>query len=181
MGWTSFNLNKPVKEWFINDYIGINNNQEVIDVSIIKRKTLYAAIRDKETNKVFALVFLLRLSPRSYYNFSYKDMDETMEPFYYDCPMKIINKLTATDNENSNIWRNKVLDYHNKMNIAKKSIIKIRGGIEFTNGMTYFYFKKDGHKIFAGRLLDNNIFSKECKVSINKFPDVLMSKECEFI
>lgn len=37
----------------------------------------------------------------------HKDMDETMEPYYYDCPAKILALLTPTDDDRANAWRNK--------------------------------------------------------------------------
>ena len=35
----------------------------------------------------------------------YKDMDETMGPYYYDCPKAILDMLTPTDNDTANEWR----------------------------------------------------------------------------
>lgn len=35
----------------------------------------------------------------------YKDMDETMGPYYYDCPVSILNLLSPTDNQTANEWR----------------------------------------------------------------------------
>jgi len=39
------------------------------------------------------------------YNFGYKDMDETMGPYSYDCPRSILDKLTPTDHEYALKWR----------------------------------------------------------------------------
>ena len=49
-----------------------------------------------------------------------KDMDETMLPFYYDCPESILKLLTPTDNKNANIWREKC----RKRNKDKKVLAK---------------------------------------------------------
>lgn len=38
-------------------------------------------------------------------NFSYKDMDETMIPCYYDCPESILKLLSDTNNENALEYR----------------------------------------------------------------------------
>lgn len=40
-----------------------------------------------------------------YWNFSYKEMDESMCPYSFDCPVGILNLLTPTDSENANEWR----------------------------------------------------------------------------
>lgn len=40
-----------------------------------------------------------------YWNFGYKDMDETVGPCECDCPKSILDLLTPTDNEIANMWR----------------------------------------------------------------------------
>ena len=54
---------------------------------------------------VFGVVFLTSTDSKDYFNFSYKDMDETVGPCYYDCPKGILDLLTPTDNEWANNWR----------------------------------------------------------------------------
>ena len=66
---------------------------------------VYAAIPEQE-QRVFAVVFLTRVDNKDYYNFYYKDMDESMCPCEYDCPKSILNLLDETENEYSNEWRN---------------------------------------------------------------------------
>ena len=39
------------------------------------------------------------------YNIGYKNMDETMHPYFYNCPKKLLNSLADTDNEDANNWR----------------------------------------------------------------------------
>ena len=57
--------------------------------------------------QVFGVVFLTSTDSKDYYNFSYKDMDESMGPCYYDCPKGILDLLTPTDSEWANNWRAK--------------------------------------------------------------------------
>lgn len=64
----------------------------------------YAAMKSAKENKVWALVVLTDVTDGE---FAYKDMDETMEPFYYDCPNSILRLLTPTENERANNWRRK--------------------------------------------------------------------------
>ena len=49
-----------------------------------------------------AVVFLTQVEKGMFY---YKDMSETMGPCYYDCPESILKKLSPTDNEYANEWR----------------------------------------------------------------------------
>ena len=64
--------------------------------------TYYSACKNKETNKVFALIALTSVSDGELY---YKDMEENMHPYAYDCPQTILDLLTETDNELANEWR----------------------------------------------------------------------------
>lgn len=73
--------------------------------SSMKGSTYYGAIKQKNTEKVFAVVFLTSTDMKDYFNFSYKDMDETCGPYYYDCPKGILDLLTPTDSEYANAWR----------------------------------------------------------------------------
>ncbi len=43
------------------------------------------------------------------YGWGYKPMDETMGPYYYDCPVSYIDKASAPLNESSKRWREEVL------------------------------------------------------------------------
>jgi hypothetical protein len=68
--------------------------------------TYYGAIEVKRNNivdKVFGVVFLTTVTDRHW--ICYKDMDDTMIPYNYDCPISILNLLTPTDDANANEWR----------------------------------------------------------------------------
>ena len=58
MGWTSFPMHEPVREWFKREYT--DDQREVLDVALVKRSTLYAAVRIRTTGQVVAFVFLIR-------------------------------------------------------------------------------------------------------------------------
>lgn len=61
--------------------------------------------------EVFGVVFLTSVKNSDYFNFSYKDMDETCGPYEVKCPMSIIKLLTPTDNERANEWRRNCKEY----------------------------------------------------------------------
>jgi hypothetical protein len=48
---------------------------------------------------------LYRVSPSSFYNFTYKDMDETVGPGAYHAPRRVLEALTPTEHEYANQWR----------------------------------------------------------------------------
>ena len=69
-------------------------------------KSIYEPLPEDE-QKVFAVVFLTSVDSKDYFNFAYKDMDESMGPCYYDCPKSILDLLSPTDNEYALNWREK--------------------------------------------------------------------------
>lgn len=113
MGWTFDHKDKEVKviDFFKERFFHDNEKSkgEVIDGGVKNFKTAYMAykITDKITNKfeIFALVCLLSYKPKDFYNFGFKDMDETCGPNESDCPEKIMKLLTPTDNEYALRWR----------------------------------------------------------------------------
>lgn len=176
MGWMCFPMHKPVKDWFIEN---IDKEKcEVLDVAIVNRNTLYGAIREKETGDVICVVYLIRWSPRSEYNFCYKSMSEFAGPGVIDCPLRILNLLTPlNDDKDSNgwarEWREKVKKYWEKKKSlnAKSVVIKVNEPITFTNGSSYHYFLKEKNRITAG-VVENNKFIPYTRVnlrSIHKF------------
>lgn len=60
-----------------------------------------------EEQEIFAVVFLTSVDMKDYHNFSYKDMDESVGPCYYDCPKNILDILSPTDSEFAKEWRRK--------------------------------------------------------------------------
>jgi len=81
----------------------------VVDCAVVGCNTAYLAYATGDAggvSKVGAMVCLL-CHPRGYHNFGYKDMDESLHPFYYDCPERILRRLTPCDDEEANRWRQK--------------------------------------------------------------------------
>ena len=128
MGWTSYHatrfkevkrdykstmtvdVKREMDEEIFRGWETSNSNCKLIK-STMYGSTYYGAIQKTNNNtkesKVFAVVVLTSVENHKYFNLSYKDMDETEHPFYYDCPESILKLLTPTDNENANIWREK--------------------------------------------------------------------------
>jgi hypothetical protein len=53
--------------------------------------------------------------------YGHKDMDESMGPYYFDCPLSFLQIATVTNQE----WRNKVIDYHKQLNVARKNLKRL--------------------------------------------------------
>lgn len=65
---------------------------------------------NKKTNTYFALVCRIHFERDSYYNFSYNDMDESENPYFYNCPKRIMDIIERSKpvNDMSKEWRMKV-------------------------------------------------------------------------
>lgn len=119
MGWTSQKANfykngtvdrKAEMDSIFKEEDSVNKKYHFKTLkSAIVGSTYYAAIEKTDNitkeKEIFALICLTRVEKNSYYNFSYKDMDETMGPFECNCPAGILNLLTPTDNKYANEWR----------------------------------------------------------------------------
>lgn len=130
MGWTSYHAThykngKVDKKAECDAYWieGLNAGHfEVIKSSMVGN-VYYGAIKPllKDEQEVFAVVFLTSVDNKDYFNFSYKDMDETMLPYNFDCPIGILNLLSKTDNECALEWRKKCFEKHNEKSKEKKN------------------------------------------------------------
>lgn len=91
---------------------------EVLKSSMVG-STYYAAIKSfNKTNGyeyITAAVCLTSTNNKDYFNFAYKDMDESCGPGYCDCPKGILDMLSPTENEYALEWRKACYE-----NIAKK-------------------------------------------------------------
>ena len=121
-------------------------------------KSLKKAIKDKQGNieyvylpeneqGVWAAIFLTSTDMKDYYNFSYKDMDETCGPCHNECPVSILKLLTKTESKYANDWRQACWDYHSKKKNNLNDISKLRVGskVKFVaNGKEYIMRKEFG-------------------------------------
>ena len=119
MGWTWYSAtewkgNKIDRKAECDKYFTYTNSPYEVLKSSMVGTTYYAAI--KKGDIVFAAIFLTSTNG---WDFGYKDMDETMLPFYFDCPFSILNLLTETDNEWANRWRQRCKD---KAAMKKKQV-----------------------------------------------------------
>lgn len=126
---------------------GLNEGWYRVEKSVVIGSVYYAAVTKLkkyggegnppidipfDEQKTFASVFLTSVKNNDYYNFAYKDMDESMMPYYFDCPMSILNLLSPTDNERCNEWRAACRERHEQKK-SKTSVSKLPIGsvIEF--------------------------------------------------
>lgn len=118
--------------------------------SSITRRVYYAAVElvrlPAGEREVWACVCLTRYNPKARDGdiFGYKDMEESMGPYHYDCPAAILDLLTPTNNQNALAWRAKCREAAvQRRNLAAKpkprpgQIIVFEAPLEFSNGTRF--------------------------------------------
>ncbi len=110
MGWTYYatygNINRLDE---CRRHFGEQPSWATIVKDALVGTTYYAAMKDAKTNEIWALVVLTDIDNGE---FGYKDMSEDMLPYYFECPIKILELLSPTDCENAIEWRRHCYAYH---------------------------------------------------------------------
>jgi hypothetical protein len=146
MGWTI--THKPrgmsLKEFFSSEFDHVNTKTgwsgKVLDCAAHLGAAYIAyEIKKDDTRKVIAIICATRYYKDTYYNFGYKDMDEVEGPYYYDCPQRVLDLLTPTDNKTALEWRrkcqrrNEIRNSQPRLTVGR--IIEFEQPIQFSNGV----------------------------------------------
>ena len=132
MGWTSVNKPKGMSldEFFDKEFKC--DSLKLIGKGYTKNLSeYYRACYNVEKGVYFALVCKIHFG-KGYYNFSYKDMDESEDPYLYNCPKRIMDIIERSKpvNDMSKEWRmkvHKVLD----TKLTKGKVITFKKPIDF--------------------------------------------------
>lgn len=177
MGTTVMQKPDNVSEWMKKTLTWESERSKnvCLDVAIVERQTGYAAVEttypDGRT-EVWAAVFALGFYPRARWGetFSYKDMTESMGPRQTDCPRRILERLTPTDNKYANEWRAKCWErIHRRENNKLKpgDYIRFAEPLKFTDSETRFdTFRYDpifNRDRFVG-ILENGYDGLSCRI-----------------
>jgi len=111
MGWTFIQRNKGITnlEVFTAEFwVG-----RIVGIATPSPHETYVAYK-RDDGLVMGVVLLTRYNPRSTFNFGWKDMDEGMGPYAYNCPRRILALLSPVEllypdspwaQENATTWR----------------------------------------------------------------------------
>lgn len=144
------------REFFEAEFPTMLGERGEIVASGMGGSTFYAAVRNKDSGEVWALVVLTRRSS-GYFNFSYKEMSESMGPNEASAPAKVLNALTPTEDEYAIEWRKACREALVAKTAAKTAASKVKPGtviefeeaVEFSNGGKYTRFRFEGRNIFG--------------------------------
>lgn len=116
MGWTS-TYRRPgqkLTDFFIAEGLlsaspNATTRRSVLDSALVAYTEYYAAVEDLDTvtgaRHVWCATIKVHMVPRGSFNFDFKDMDETMGPYMYRCPRRILDLLTPTNSKFAQEWR----------------------------------------------------------------------------
>jgi len=158
MGWTCL-YDKPnnVKEYLdrMHTWHGETHDFTVLDSAIVSFRTYYAAVervcRATGVSEVSAAIVMLTFH-KTGEEFCYKELTENCGPHQVQCPMRILELLTDTDNKYAIEWREACLAYHDKRasgnGLKHGAIVTFKQPMKFTNGMEYSEMRvlKEGRK-----------------------------------
>lgn len=166
MGWTTMAMPGEGARAYLDSIYGWSDSQrsyKVLDSSLVGGREYYAAVeRTDLTNcnrEVFAGVALVRISRRTGEEFGYKGMSEDMGPYYYNCPVRILDKLRPSENQIVLDWRAKCREQAARTS-AKNKGGKLEAGkrvqfadpIRFTNGAEVSLFDIE-KQLFGNKLV----------------------------
>lgn len=94
--------------------------------SALKGNHLWQIEERVETGEKIIVLYLLSKQGRYY---GYKDMTESMGPYYYTCPISFLREVPVANAE----WREKVVEFHRQKTERRRQKIEI-GAIYTVNG-----------------------------------------------
>lgn len=139
MGWTE--THKPngmkIDDFFANFWDGSKCRWLGKGYLVERREYYRPAIT--EDGEAFAVVMMVSFNPRdTYFNFAYKDMEESMGPNIHRAPAAMLDLLDSygePKHEWAKEWRAKCRKYaERKAAIKNGAIVKFKRVLEFTDG-----------------------------------------------
>lgn len=140
---------------------------DLVDISV-KGHVAYCAVRVHATDVIFGLV--VKLS-RDHGDWCYKDIDEGMGPHYYDCPARILDNLSPTDDETSLEWRRKCRKNIEAKRTRKRpshgDTVTLDASIRFSDGVfeSVFTCEADSHRGRTRLLFRRKSDGMICKIT----------------
>jgi hypothetical protein len=146
MGWTGqaprFDGDK--KQWLINEFTSENGDFRwtISDLSI-KGSEAYCIYHqeDKKTGISVHEALVILISCRKE-EWSYKEMGETVHPYYYNAPKKLLDKIEGLYppfNEQAKQWRHKCREKQAK----SKTTVKDGDVVKFDKPLSFGWFTED--------------------------------------
>lgn len=154
MGWTTTHRDAGIRhlDWFRREFNLFDSKGSRLLALTSVGTTLYGALRKDESDDVVGIVILTRRQPAAYFNFGYKEMDENMLPYYFECPAKILAMLTPTEHKGALEWRARCQEEVDRRaarpRLKKGMRIRFKEPVAFTDGVKADTFEFIGRNAF---------------------------------
>lgn len=158
MGWTfpySTTTKKRLVDEILSDYRH-HPNWKIIKTALVG-SCFWMALHSLKTDEKFIVLYLMEKHDGTY---GYKDMDETMHPFFYNCPVSLLDMTTSPKNE-ANPWRiemrKKYAEKTAKRNERKANPAKVGDMVTVANVPGYYKVESErGPRSFLIRDVKTN-------------------------
>ena len=112
MGWL-FNSGCHTRQNIVDDLLGMystNDWRVMAHGSTAYGRRLWMCVQHPESNRGKSFILLCLLGVNDGY-WGYKDVDESMGPYYYDCPAKVLKVADDATSKYAKEWREGVATY----------------------------------------------------------------------
>lgn len=141
MGWLFMEKPRNVRRYFEEKFNWETEKavNRCLDIAM-KLNVCYAAIetvqKDTGAREVWAAVYLIKYvrNPYDGMDFGYKDQSEHMHPCQADCPARILDLLTDTDDQHANEWRTRCRIALTKRMPKVGTAVRFLNPIRFSDG-----------------------------------------------
>jgi hypothetical protein len=136
MGWLYCSSSRADLILHLKRDVATSTNLTPIDFSLAGN-FLYALvdIHPTETRPAYKTILVFKLaggnSESPHYRWGYKDMDESMGPYAYTCPLKFLDASTC-DNPGAIAWREACRAEHAKKALIAKGSKSLKVGLVYT-------------------------------------------------
>lgn len=126
-----------------HEFVAFVPSYRVLDYAQVALSEVYLAVETIATGEVWAGVTLVHRSRSG--EVTYKDMSESMGPYYFRCPARILDRLTPTTHEAAIEWRAKcrarLAERASRPKVTAGSRVRFAEPIKFSNGTEHDLFE----------------------------------------
>jgi len=170
---TVYNSGHLSAKEFVEKYVFPADDEgcKLIDISL-RGNVAYCAIQAPKTGRILAAVVRL---VKDNGNWNHRDMGEDSGPYYWDCPARILDQLSPTDNGYALEWRKRCRDRLKQTRATKDmkpgTVIKLEEPVTFSDGVTESVFTCEVWQMGPRRsrkLFRRNCDNTPCRISLNR-------------
>lgn len=166
IGWSS--KEALVKHLTTQQNISVSGEVRLIDHSLVGNNLWLLLQRGSTKFIVLALLKYARGAGTYGADWGYKDMDESMHPYYYDCPERLL-KQSNCDNPTSIGWRAQCRKWRAERNARLSSLKKLKPGDTFYWNGKPLKFVDPGRFYINPNRLKNYVIGEDSNGNVRRY------------